>query len=687
MLPVSVTFSYGQAVDFFSETKIAQFSGYGDKELSFLTENGHTDVRTAQRRGGEKQEDQVASGDFPAQSTARWNRAGEETPGGPAVLEDESGRLQPNFKRFSEPAEIAMELRWWDKKMIWEVLGEPTGHEVLVLTGTVNVYRVHALVSTAIIALGVLGLVAFGGVPLWLGALGGVLLALVCFGALAAERRTLTSLSGAERVDLLDRTVWEMMLSQCRTKVLPNTKAGQEALYAEAVALKKAEHAKRYGDPDTGKVGKTWANPETGRVEQVPKFEVDPRLKEEFCGPGTRVSNETAATQILRVLDNEARGLAALDKHYEKHPAQAESKGRGAKGCNCAACRYNAEHGVVPRLSGVEAYREAVRLRNKKRRAVDAGEAVGMSGGPLNSVARSMLSRLGASEAAKEINADGDVVDPRAVKARKKLERDAKKSRAARASDKGEAVPAEPRVRRIESLAPVAEPEADDVVEEASEPEGPSRGTGEGSVVDGYDDLSELDRAPRRRGKRSRMLALGLLGAVGVVLVALAAVVALSGTGEQKQDDLPIYSSTPPSSSQAPSSSVPQAPPTGTEKAGTAIKFGPDAAGDQASGPGAIAGYEHAYYVPGPDGKRSAVRAQDFYAPGARGDSARLQQAMDANPTGTSYDLKVTPIVPGDSYDVELTIKWPGQAPLVSKQRFFVTYVDGKFFILRAEQL
>lgn len=94
-----------------------------------------------------------------------------------------------------------------------------------------------------------------------------------------------------------------------------------------------------------------------------------------------------------------------------------------------------------------------------------------------------------------------------------------------------------------------------------------------------------------------------------------------------------------------------------------------------------IAAYDHAYYV-----KRSGAEVVATYAPGARPDPGPAQNSIDANPVGTRHSLVVTPVVVGGEYDVLLKITWPGTPEQEFRQKFFTTYSDGKFYLLRQAQ-
>lgn len=667
---------------------------------------GGADVEGAGPRAGTTQEDgNMPSGDFPAQpgeSTQRWGLQAEDGPGGGAQTAD--GEI--NTDRFSEPARTDLELRWWNKRMVWEALGEPSGHEVLVLAGTVNVWRVDHIVAAVLVLFGFFGSVLFFGVPVWMSLGLAAVLALVLFLALSLEQRSARSLSGMESMYLLDRNVWEMMLKNCREKVLPLTKSGQEDLYEKGVSIKRAEYEKKYADPDTGKVGKLWANPDNGyRVEPVPKFADFARLdelKKIFIDPSERISNDEAAAKIGRIIDHEGTGYNALKKHYLKNPAKAESLGRGVRGCTCVACAVNSELGVVPKVSGAEAYREIVRLRNKKRKAMREIAASSTAQSSPGGLAKRVADKLNAP-AEPEITEEGDELSPAARAARERVaKREAARRKALAqglkrvnpeaaqdaAATEAPTAPIDTGTAAVAAAAEVAQGAEGGHVEQTAPvaPVGSGRADDDGEAG-GADQSTGAarTRAARRRRRIPSGLVFGLTGLVVVALVAMTAVIVMS---KRSSEPGPIVPDLPETTTSAmPSTSTPPSPvtpPAAGEVKGKAIEFDSTMPGDQKSGAATIAAYEHIYYKGGPG---SAEAAMQLYAPGARSSTQTLQQAIDANPQGTTYRLKVTPTEPGVTYEVELTILWPGQAPFVDRQRFTMTYADGKFYILRAERV
>ena len=166
-----------------------------------------------------------------------------------------------------------------------------------------------------------------------------------------------------------------------------------------------------------------------------------------------------------------------------------------------------------------------------------------------------------------------------------------------------------------------------------------------------------------------------------LVLVLVAGFIGYQAFSGEASDVPPLEDAFGATSSAPPSTSTSAPPPTGSERAGVAIEFGPKDRGGQGTGAEVIAAYQHAYYV-----GRSVDGVLRFYsAPVDAAGRTDLQGKIDANPPGTEYRLKVTPEVPGERYSVELTVLWPGQKPLTATTVYRVTWRDGKYYVTGAE--
>ena len=101
-----------------------------------------------------------------------------------------------------------------------------------------------------------------------------------------------------------------------------------------------------------------------------------------------------------------------------------------------------------------------------------------------------------------------------------------------------------------------------------------------------------------------------------------------------------------------------------TSPSGVVTGFGP---GDTSSGPGAILGFNYAYYV-----QRSAKQARQFLASDALvGPGDRLQAGIDAVPAGTHHCVTISPLVrvgDADLWAVTVTEYHPGSEPFAPRQ-------------------
>lgn len=105
--------------------------------------------------------------------------------------------------------------------------------------------------------------------------------------------------------------------------------------------------------------------------------------------------------------------------------------------------------------------------------------------------------------------------------------------------------------------------------------------------------------------------------------------------------------------------------------------------GNPMNGTGAILAFTYDYYT-----TRNGEKARQHFNPDATSyDAKYIQNNIDNNPEGTSYNLKITPRVVGSTYDGELTVTPPGAS---SGQTFNILYEvmekDGTYYIKTFEQ-
>lgn len=98
--------------------------------------------------------------------------------------------------------------------------------------------------------------------------------------------------------------------------------------------------------------------------------------------------------------------------------------------------------------------------------------------------------------------------------------------------------------------------------------------------------------------------------------------------------------------------------------------------GDQKSGAGVIAAFEHAYYVARSGAAVRALATPETSLPLAD----KIQAGIDTVPTGTTHCVRITPITTG-VYSVVLAEMRPGQAPAQFPQTITTKDIDGRWFV------
>lgn len=127
------------------------------------------------------------------------------------------------------------------------------------------------------------------------------------------------------------------------------------------------------------------------------------------------------------------------------------------------------------------------------------------------------------------------------------------------------------------------------------------------------------------------------------------------------------------------------APPAATTGAGLSCQSVKDGkltvgngAGDTTSGPGAILGFQHAFYV-----ERSGAQARRFVAPDAENVSTAdiIQKGIDEQvPVGTTHCLRINEVAT-DTFDVDLTELHPDGKKTIYPQTITTVNRDGKILV------
>lgn len=557
-----------------------------------------------------------AAGVPPRAVPNRWGLAIDEYPGGVAIHEDGS----INTERFCLGPDDELELAWWNKRMLWRVWREPTDHRVLVARVTENVWRTHMAVGAAVIVIAAVGLVVFGGLsPVLALALAG-LVGLLGYGALVWEQRSNSGAAGIEEILEMDSVVWTAMRRKIDDEVMALTKSGQQERYDKALAKARELYERKFSDPVTGKVGKTYANAD-GAVVPVPKFSVPDWFSSEFLDPSSRLSEDEAALKIVEMLrpQRQVRFREGLLSRYRNKPAEAEKMGRGVRDCGCAACQVNRELGVEPAMSGAEAAEvRAARRRRSQAEPADPEDAL------KRLRERNEKAQLAAAEDAADSDSGGYAAD------------------------------------------------------------GHSDGVDHAGGLGGYEPSPE-PAGKRKRGGAGAMIAVAVVVALIVVGAVAAILVNMSSTEPEPltidfETTEPTTSAAPTPTTATPTTTAPTTPPAAGDVKGETVRVGSGDKGDRKSGSGVIAAYDHAYYV-----QRSPEAVVALFAKGAAPSLDEARNSIDAQPEGTDYSLEITPVVPGKEYDVVLKVRWPGHPEQSFDQKFFTSYSDGEFSVLRME--
>lgn len=180
-------------------------------------------------------------------------------------------------------------------------------------------------------------------------------------------------------------------------------------------------------------------------------------------------------------------------------------------------------------------------------------------------------------------------------------------------------------------------------------------------------------KRPRKRDSRSPRLRYVAALIVVVALLGWFTLRLLSSNDERTQERIadetdtsetaPTLDVTPPAPAFAPAA----------ETDPTACRTDP---GDQKSGAGVIAAFEHAYYV-----TRSGTAVRELTTPDTSLPSKeKIQAGIDTVPTGTTHCVRITPISAG-IYSVALSEMRPGQPPAQFPQTITAREFDGRWFV------
>ncbi|MFC8935656.1 hypothetical protein ACFT1A_26530 [Rhodococcus sp. NPDC057135] len=180
-------------------------------------------------------------------------------------------------------------------------------------------------------------------------------------------------------------------------------------------------------------------------------------------------------------------------------------------------------------------------------------------------------------------------------------------------------------------------------------------------------------KRPRKKDSRSPRLRYVAALIVVVALLGWFTLRLLSGNDERApkriadetdtSETAPNLDVTPPALASAPT----------TQTGPSACRTDP---GDQKSGPGVIAAFEHAYYATRSGTAVRALSTPDTSLPSKE----KIQSGIGTVPTGTTHCVRITPIAAG-IYSVALTEMRPGQPPAQLPQTITTKELDGRWFV------
>lgn len=166
-----------------------------------------------------------------------------------------------------------------------------------------------------------------------------------------------------------------------------------------------------------------------------------------------------------------------------------------------------------------------------------------------------------------------------------------------------------------------------------------------------------------------------VLGSVATIAGGVAALSYVVAGRDSEPEEAVLIAATSPPTTRKTAGPLPCA---GEQRGSLTIGRGP---GDHNSGPGAILGFEYAFYS-----DRDGEKARSFVAPDADtvGSAPTIQRGIDEHvPRGTTYCAQINQIGP-DNYELDLTERRPGGTSaedLLYTQLITTTVRDGRTMI------
>ncbi|NKS56571.1 hypothetical protein GS504_03240 [Rhodococcus hoagii] len=181
-----------------------------------------------------------------------------------------------------------------------------------------------------------------------------------------------------------------------------------------------------------------------------------------------------------------------------------------------------------------------------------------------------------------------------------------------------------------------------------------------------------------RRNRRTRLAVGGAVATLAVVGVGVAAAALTSGSGGDAEAQSVVVPGTTTSATTTAATST-QAPPPWCPSTVDGDVIRGDGPGGTGSGPEAIFGFQHAFFV-----LHDAAKVREFVTPEMAADQLKdLQTGIDQSvQPGTAHCLTVRPAPAPGSFDIELTVKGPdGETSRYRPQTVTTQVRDGRTLI------
>jgi len=188
--------------------------------------------------------------------------------------------------------------------------------------------------------------------------------------------------------------------------------------------------------------------------------------------------------------------------------------------------------------------------------------------------------------------------------------------------------------------------------------------------LENNDDLDKQSSSDNEKTNKSNMMLFIILGVVGVIVVALFSFGGESDTDNNSQDN-----------GDSGDSKIERNVDGIVVNEKENEEYTGNGDGAPVNGSGAILAYDYDYYT-----NRDGSEARKHFNPDIDNyDGDYLQNHIDKVPSGTEYDLKITPKRIGEEYDVILSLNIPDEETQSWKQKITTMKKDDTFYIKKID--